>query len=58
MIKYLNGKDYPIEENKFAMSFQGGGGFASILNKMFPTKNKNYNKNCKEKNSIYGGQTL
>lgn len=39
MIKYLNGECYPIEKNKFAMSFQGVGGFANILNKMFPNCN-------------------
>ena len=37
MIKYLNsGEDYPILENKFALSFQGAGRFSMILNKMFP----------------------
>lgn len=36
MIIYLNGKDYPIEKNKFAMYFIGGGYFSKILNKMFP----------------------
>lgn len=36
MIKYLNGEDYPIEKNKFAMYFQGPSNFANILNKMFP----------------------
>lgn len=36
MIKYLNGEDYPIEKNKFGMSFQGHSNFTKILNKMFP----------------------
>ena len=39
MIIYLNGEDYPFQENKFSMSFQGPGGFGKTINKMFPNCN-------------------
>lgn len=36
MIIFLNGKDYPKKQNKFALNFLGPVNFVNILNKMFP----------------------
>jgi hypothetical protein len=36
MIKFLDGEDYPPDENKFPLFFQGPFGISRIINKMFP----------------------